>query len=148
MDESKAKKTFLRFKKASTLGYLIILTWVGIVGGSMMIQTGSSIGWWGITFGVIMLLIPFTPLYRTFLHGGEDQKVFPISVFISNVLLILLYGYLAKDFLLDPDVLKNEMNKSSLILWTGAILLSIASLVVNIIVFRLDRDSPNKTQTG
>jgi len=141
MEDSYSLKVF---KRVSSLGNLIIISWITIAGGIVFILTNSSKGWFGIFIGVSLLCLPFTPLFRKYIEKPFPEPAFQILTIVGNILMIAMFAWITNMLLSDPFVMYNESNKLSVILWIGATSLSFVALITNLIVLQRNRKGRNQ----
>jgi hypothetical protein len=128
-----------RFRMISIYGLWIVILWLTLGGNVLNYILNLEISWLYLGIGLLLLIVPFTSPFKSYLKKPIDSKFFPISVFVGNILLILLYATFMVVYATDPYVWTNPMNKAGLILSIIATGLSVLSLTINIITYKMDR---------
>ena len=142
VDMSQATEVGVRYerlKRTAPIGYGVVFAWYGIVGGYLIIVSGNSFGWVAMVLGVGVLALPFVPAVQHHLAILTAVRAFPALVFIPNLLIIILYAYLASIYLGDPFLTYNDLDTFTAVVFSGAALLAAATLVVNTIAYLMDR---------
>lgn len=137
-EESNARGGFPKLKQAFYTGIIVLLAWIGIAGGGTLLLSGLGSGLFLLLLGLAFLVFRFTPAYASLVDREVAWKGIPALVFVVSALLVLMIGWVARVFILDPFVLYNRENSMSLILWSVATLLSVGTLIANIVAYRLD----------
>ena len=128
-----------RLKRSAIIGYAAIFAWNGVVGGYMTISSQNSFGWVALVLGIGVLTLPFIPAVRGYVEILAANRAFPALVFIPNILIILMFAYLASIYIGDPYLAYNELETLAGVVFGGAALLAAATLLVNTIAYLMDR---------
>jgi len=129
---------FRRLRIAVAVGDAAIFGWYGVFYGYISLREGDDFGWIAIGAGVGLLILPFTRFFQSHLNTLASLRAFPAVVLLPNVVLILMFGYLAALYLRDPFLRYNDMNTLTAVLFGGATLLATAALVVNAVAYFMD----------
>ncbi len=138
---SRNETQYGRLKQTATIGLVAIFAWYGIVGGYVMIRSGNLFGWVMVVVGIGVFFLPFAPIFRINSNTLASNYAFPLLVFVPNILIILMVGYLASIYLGDPFLTYNELDTLTAVVFGGAALLAVAALVINLIAYLIDRRS-------
>jgi hypothetical protein len=128
-----------RLKRTAPIGYGVLFAWYGVAGGYLIIVSGNLFGWVALVLGIGVLALPFIPAVRVYVEILAANRAFPALVFIPNLLIIILYVYLASIYIGDPFLTYNDMDTFAAVVFGGAALLAAATLVVNLIAYLMDR---------
>lgn len=128
-----------RLKRTAIIGYAAVFAWYGIVGGYMTIRSQNSFGWVALVLGIGVMTLPFIPAVRGYADTLAANRSFPALVFIPNILIVLMFAYLASIYIGDPYLAYNEQETLAGLVFAGAALLAAATLVVNTIAYLMDR---------
>ena len=131
----------------SISGLWIVILWLTLGGNVLNYLLDLEISWLHLIIGLLLLIVPLTSPFKSYLKKPIDSKFFPISVFIGNILLILLYATFMLVYATDPYVWTNPTNKAGLILSGIATVLSVLSLAINIITYKMDQRSQKAYQS-
>lgn len=132
---------YSRLKRTAIIGYAGVFAWYGIVGGIMSISSDSSFGWVTLFLGVAVLALPFISAVRGFIDNLSTNRGFPALVFIPNILIIIMFAYLASIYFGDPFLTYNDLETLAAVVFGGATLLAVAALAANLVAYLLDRRS-------
>ena len=132
-------KSSSRFRMISVYGLWIVLLWLTLGGNILNFLLNLEISWLTLGIGVLLLLLPFTSPFKAYMKKPIDSNIYPISVFIGNILLMILYATFMLVYITDPYVWTNPMDKAGLLLWIIATFLSILSLCSSIIAYKVDQ---------
>ena len=127
-----------RLKRTAPIGYGVVFAWYGIVGGYLIIASGNSFGWVALVLGIGVLALPFIPAVRGYVEILASNRAFPALVFIPNLLIIILYAYLALIYIGDPFLTYNDFDTFAAVVLSGAAVLAAATLIVNLIAYLMD----------
>ena len=116
------------FRTASIFGFWSIMLWLTLGSNLIFLFLGLEVNWLTFGLGIFLLPLPFTATFKSYLMKPIDSMFFPISTFIGNIGLIILYAISLNLFATDPYVLDNPINIAGLIIFIGATTLSILSL--------------------
>ena len=126
-----------RFRTASIFGFWLILLWLTLGGNMVFLSLGLEIKLPLFGFSLLLIPLPFTTIFKSYLRKPIDSMFFPISTFIGYIALIILHAISLNMFATDPHVLYNPFIKAGLIIFMGATVLSILSLCACIITYIL-----------
>jgi len=133
------EKEYGHLTRTALIGYSVLFAWYGIVGGYLIIVSANLIGWVALVLGIGVLTLPFFPAVRDYVEILAANRAFPALVFIPNLLIIILYVYLASIYIGDPFLTYNDLDTFAAVVFSGAALLAAATLVVNLIAYLMDR---------
>ena len=126
-----------RFRTASIFGFWMIFLWQTLGKNVVFLSFGLEVSWLTLGLGLFLLPLPFTATFKSYFIKPIDSMYYPVSIFIANIGLIILYALILNEFATDPYVLDNPFIKAGLIVMIGATALSILSLCACIITYIL-----------
>lgn len=131
----------LRLKRTSTISIGIVMVWMCLGGGYLLLSSGDFFGWVAVAFGLILLVLPFTSIFRRYWSTEILARAFPAVILIANAGLAVLYGSFAWAYLQDPFLTYNDFDTLAAVVFGAAAVLSALALLANMIALLTDRRS-------
>jgi hypothetical protein len=132
MDQADEKMgRFRRLKWTAALGDVAVFSWYGFLGGYMSLRDADSFGWLAVGAGIVMLVLPFTGFFRSYLEKLASRPNFPTLVFLPNILLIVMFGLFASIYVGDPLLTYNDSETLAAVVFGGATVVAILALIAN-----------------
>lgn len=137
-EENKSQKYSL-LARTSTMGFLIQLIWVLVVGAIDLGQFDRVSTWLMLGLALVFVTIAISSSFRRYIEGLARQPTLPAQIFVINGLSIPLVGAFLFIFLRSsPHILANPKYLGDALFLGGLFVLIICSLLVNLIAYFTD----------
>ena len=132
---------FLHLKRTSAISIGVVMVWMCLAGGYILARAGEVFGWIAIIFGLMLLALPFTAVFRRYWNTDVSARPVPAMILVANAVLVVLYGGFAWAYLQDPFLTYNDANTMAAVVFGASAVISLLALAANIVALLMDRRS-------
>ena len=139
VSERSAGPNHLTFPTTSTLGFLVLFLWLATVGGALLVIWGNLTGILAALLGFGFAVLYRRPRFQLYVSSLGSSRGYATRVFVANVFLIAMLGFLAYQYASDPFVSYNTKDLQAMIHTSIGAVIAIGALAANVVAHRRDR---------